>query len=297
MSKNTDKKTEKKEITVITEAKEETGKAGGKKKKRFRLKNPRMFMFWMDVLVLFLLAFGLYIGIRYMMNRKFVKAYEGGDYQTEQEESLKKLNLVERYLPYYNLGNVAYKEGDYSRAIGYYKQALDMDPPKYKECPIRINLALAMIKKIDFNDLSTEKKVQNAIQQLRAARTVLTAHQCAGPVEDDGHSEEAEQLKKDIDDMIEKLENPPDQDQQDGDDQDNQDQNQDQNKDQDQNQDQDQNKETEQEKKIREQLEEQQKEALQERAEEQQKQQSQWDASGDQQQGGGGGQNSNGKNW
>ena len=286
---------EKKDKSTEEIAEKKPGKDTGKKRKGFHPKSPRTFMFWMDVLVVFLLAFGLYIGIRYLMNRKFVTAYQAGDYQTEQEESLKKLNLVERYLPYYNLGNVAYKEGDYARAIGYYKQALEMDPPKGKECPIRINLALAMIQKIDFNDLSTEKKVQNAIQQLRAARTVLTAHGCAGPVEDDGHSPEAEQLKKDIDDMIDKLENPPDQDQQDQNQDQDQDQNQDQNQDQ-QDQQKDQDKESEQEKKIREQLEEQQKQALQERMEEQQKQDSQRD-SDDQQQGGGGGYNYDGKTW
>ncbi len=287
-------KNEKKEIKLISDKSE----APKKKKKKFQPRSPRTFMFWMDLLALALIAVGLYFGIRYIINEKFVSAYQAGDYQVEQQETLQKMNLVEQYLPYYNLGNVAYKEEDYTKAIGYYKQALDMNPPEGKDCAIRINLALAMIKKIDFSDLSTEKKLQNAIQQLRAARTVLTAHGCAGPVEADGHSEEAEKLKKDIDDMLEQLENPPDQDQQDGQDQN---QDQDQNKDQD-NQDQnnqDQDKETEQEKKIREQLEEQQKEALQERSEEQQKQDDQRNAGGgDGQQGGNNyDNNSSGKNW
>ena len=77
-----DKKKEEKKVE--TESAVDTGK---KKKKGFHPRSPRTFMFWMDVLVVFLLAFSLYIGIRYMMNRKFVKAYEAGEYQTEQEES------------------------------------------------------------------------------------------------------------------------------------------------------------------------------------------------------------------
>ena len=260
---------------------EKNKKVKSKPAKKQRIKNARLFMFWIDVAVVLLLAFGVYMGIRYFMNSKFLSAYEAGNYETETEEKLKKLNIIEPYLPYYNLGNVAYKEGDYNRAISYYKQALEKNPPKYKECPIRINLALAMIAKIDFQDLSTEKKLQNAIQTLRAARVVLTSHGCAGPVEDDGHSEEAEQLKKDIDKLLEQLENPPDQDE-----------NQDQDQNQDQNQDQ---KETEQERKLREQLEEQQREALQERAETQQQQQ---DATGqDQQEGGGSGWEYDGKTW
>lgn len=273
------------------EAEEKAKKATkkSKKKKKFAPKNARLFMFWMDVAAAVLLAVGLYLGIRYYLNQKFISAYESGNYETEQEESLQKLNLVEPYLPYYNLGNVAYKKGDYNKAIVNYKKALNEDPPKYKECPIRINLALAMIKKIDFQDLSTEKKLQKAIQSLRAARVVLTAHGCAGPVEDDGHSEEAEKLKKDIDDMLEKLENPENQqNQQDQQDQQDQ-QNQQDQQDQQQNQD---DQETEEEKRLREQLEEQQKQALQERSDTQQNHDAQQD-----QQGSDGWSDHTGKTW
>ncbi|MBR6172280.1 MAG: tetratricopeptide repeat protein [Eubacterium sp.] len=250
--------------------KKEAAEAAKKKKKRFRLKHPRRFMVWIDLVGLLLLAVGLYLGIRYFINQKFISAYESGNYETEKELSLTNINLVEPYLPYYNLGNVAYQEEDYTRAIAYYKQALDQDPPKYKECPIRINLALSLIKRIDFNDLSTEKKLNNAIQTLRTARTILTAHECAGPVEDDGHSPEAEQLKHDIDEMLKKLQEPQDQqDQQENNDQDDQ---QDQNKD-DQNQEEENttedNKETDEERKTREKLEEQQRNNQQQRSNEQ----------------------------
>ena len=136
-------------------------KAASARPKKHRIKNARLFMFWMDLAGVLLLAFALYMGIRYFMNTKFLSAYKAGNYETEIEEDLTKMNLIESYLPYYNLGNVAYKNGEYNRAIAYYKQALEKEPPKYKECPIRVNLALAMIQKIDFNDLSTEKKLQN----------------------------------------------------------------------------------------------------------------------------------------
>ena len=277
-------------------AEKKAAEEAARKKKKFRPAHPRRFMFWMDLLGVLLLAIGLYLGIRYYMNSRFISAYESGNYETETEIKLTNMNIVESYLPYYNLGNVAYKEGDYTRAIAYYKQALAQEPPEGKECPVRINLALAMIKKIDFNDLSTEKKLNNAIQTLRAARTVLTAHGCAGPVDDDGHSPEAEQLKHDIDEMLKKLEEPPeDQDSQDGND-DQQDQNQDQNQNQDQQDQQDQNKETEQEKKIREQLEEQQKQAQQERSSEQRKYEDNYGGGG--QEGDGDyGNTGNGKNW
>ena len=276
-------------------AEKEKAEAAAKKKKGFKLAHPRRFMFWMDLAGIFLLAVGLYLGIRYFMNSKFLSAYESGNYNTDIEQSLTNVNLVESYLPYYNLGNCAYQEGDYTRAIAFYKQALEQDPPKYKECPVRINLALAMIKTIDFNDLSTEKKLNNAVQTLRTARTILTAHQCAGPVEDDGHSPEAEQLKHDIDEWLKQLEDQQNnQDNQDGqDDQQNQDQNKDQ-QDQQDNQNQD-DKETDEERKIREQLEEQQRQAQQERASEQQQYDNQ--NSGQGQEGGYGNDDFAGKYW
>ncbi len=272
-----------------------------RKKKRLRLAHPRRFMVWMDLLGLLLLAMGLYLGIRYVINEQFVSAYRSGNYQAEKETSLTNVNLVESYLPYYNLGNVAYKEEDYTRAIAYYKQALEMDPPEGKDCAVRINLALSLIKKIDFNDLGTEKKLNNAIQTLRTARTILTAHNCAGANDDNGHSPEAEQLKKDIDEMLDKLENPPDdQDQEENNGQDDQqDQNQDDENQDDQNQDQ-QNQETEEERKIREQLEEQQREALEQRSSEHQQynqNNENENYGGGNESGGQGGNSDNGKYW
>ncbi len=278
----------------------EAAEAAKKKKKRFQLKHPRRFMVWMDLIGVILLAVGLYLGIRYFMNQKFISAYESGNYETETELKLTNLNLVEDYLPYYNLGNVAYQEEDYTRAIAYYKQALEMDPPKYKECPIRINLALSLIKRIDFNDLSTEKKLNNAIQTLRTARTILTAHECAGPVEDDGHSPEAEQLKHDIDDMLDKLQNPEDnQDQEDdgGDENDNQDNSQDQEDNSEEENSPQDDKETDQERRIREQLEQQQRDNQQQRSSEQQEYNNRNSGNNEGQDGSNWNQSSNGKNW
>jgi tetratricopeptide (TPR) repeat protein len=115
-------------------------------------------------------------------------------------------NIPDGYVPLYNLGNAYYKDGDYEQAAAFYYTALEYDPPEIdEECKIRINLALALLHQIDFNDLDTQQKVDRAITHLNGARGVLTEHGCANPEDDKGHSEDAEKLKKDIDEMLEKL--------------------------------------------------------------------------------------------
>ena len=145
---------------------------------------------------------------RLIINHSYVNAYQNGDYQVEAEESLLTLNFPESYVPYYNLGNAAYRFADYNSAISYYTKALEMHPPKGKDCKIRINLALALCGTIDFNHLDTQDKIDSALFILYKARDVLTEKGCASQEGHDGHDADAQQLKEDIDRMIEKLKNP-----------------------------------------------------------------------------------------
>jgi tetratricopeptide (TPR) repeat protein len=147
------------------------------------------------------------LGTRLVTNHLFVNAYNKGEYETEAEEKLLNMNFPESYLPYYNLGNVAYKKGDYNSAIGYYNQALQNYPPEDKDCLIRINLALSLCNTIDFYNLDSQEKIDTALFILYKARDVLLENGCATN-EGDGHNADAQQLKEDIDAMIEKLKNP-----------------------------------------------------------------------------------------
>ena len=107
-------------------------------------------------------------------------------------------------LPYtlkYNFGNALYKKKDYENAITEYKRALELFPLKYKECKIRINLALSMLKTISEKD-----KLEKKLEVLYSAKEVLCEDGCANVNDDNGHSEDAEKLKKDIEREIEKLE-------------------------------------------------------------------------------------------
>ncbi|MBR5954614.1 MAG: hypothetical protein IK021_04285, partial [Methanobrevibacter sp.] len=59
--------------------------------------------------------------------------------------------------------------------------------------------------KIDFQDLSSTSKVENAVQILLIAREALTEENCANVEDDSGHSKEAEELKKYIDELLKQL--------------------------------------------------------------------------------------------
>lgn len=159
----------------------------------------------LDLISLLLLLAGIFLGIRILTNESFLKAEKRGEDAGKGETRLLKMNIPSGYVPYYNLGNSAYKKGNYDAAIGDYKKALGYSMPRDRECPIRVNLALAMIHKIDFASLNSEKDINGAIMQLQAARNILTKKGCADPEGTNGHNPEAEQLKEDIDKMIEEL--------------------------------------------------------------------------------------------
>lgn len=256
--------------------------------KKINIAHPRRFMLFIDIICFLILFAAFFLGAKYVINEIFIKNYKDGEYKVKSEEGLTEFNIPEGYVPYYNLGNAYYKQEEYDKAISYYKKALTENPPHKgeRECDIRVNLALSMIAKIDWDMLETDKDVQRVIRQLKAARNVLTEEGCANPDDPNGHNEEAEQLKKDIDDMIEKLQQNQDQNQNNNDDQNDQQNNQnDQN-----NQSNSGNSDREDE--LREQLEDQMTDSQQEHQDgEDQRQQYQENGSG------GGSSNYDGKTW
>ncbi|MCR5293050.1 MAG: tetratricopeptide repeat protein [Eubacterium sp.] len=219
-----------------------------------------------DIACTVILILAIMLVARFIMNQVFLSGYNKGKYDSGIESVLKYGNINEGYLPYYNSGNQHYKNEEYDEAIVDYERALTYYIPEGKECDIRVNLALAMLQKIDFDHIDTEneKEVKKVISQLLAAREVLTEVGCADPQGTDGHDEDAEQLKQDIDKMIQELQQYLDEEDQD-DNQDQQDQ-QDQQDDQ-QNQQQNQQNQSQREKEVQEQLEKQKQENLQERNE------------------------------
>ena len=211
-----------------------------------------------------LTVLGVLIIARSLINVNFLNNYNKGKYPTVLEGLLPHLPFGENYVAFYNLGNADYMKGNYDKAVSYYATALTKEPPEqYEECMIRTNLALALCHTIDFDnlDLSDQEAVQHAIEVLLTARYYLTEHECASePVgSNDGHFPDADSLKHDIDEMLQKLQSQSSSDSYDGqggggggqDQNDSQDQGQDDNQSQDQ-QDQQKDKSKSQEEKEKE---------------------------------------------
>ncbi|MBR3187171.1 MAG: tetratricopeptide repeat protein [Lachnospiraceae bacterium] len=161
-----------------------------------------------------LAAIGFLILLRSVGNAAFLRGYEKGNYSEMPEALLTPLRFGDNYVIPYNLGNAAYHKGDYDRAVSCFQTALDSNPPEYdEECRIRVNLALSLCRTINFEDLdrSDDEAVSKAVQTLYTARSVLTVHECASePVgSNDGHFEDADLLKHDIDKMLKELQDPP----------------------------------------------------------------------------------------
>ena len=162
-------------------------------------------------------VFGILIVIRNIINTAFLFNYNKGTYLVIPENILPNLAFGENYVAPYNLGNAEYHRGNYDKAIEYYLDALSQNPPEIdEECKIRVNLAFTMCHTIDFDhlDLSDQEAVQQAITVLQTARYVLTEDGCASePVgSNDGHFTDADKLKHDIDEMLQKLQSQSDSD-------------------------------------------------------------------------------------
>ena len=140
----------------------------------------------------------------YSINEIFIMQYNAKKYE---ENFVKKLfigNFLEPYIAHYNYGNVLYKNNNYDKAIEEYNKALKLYPKHDRECKIRINLALAMLKKIDEKDESEDNK-KTTLSILNSAKEVLFEHGCANRDDNNGHNEDAEKLKKEIEEKENEL--------------------------------------------------------------------------------------------
>lgn len=107
------------------------------------------------------------------------------------------------YAVHYNLGNMYYRNYSFVSAREQYEKALDENIPEGKECRIRINLALIMAESLG-GDYAQPDQVNDSIAVLEGARDQLLADNCATE-EGTGHSEVAEQLKEEIEKILEEL--------------------------------------------------------------------------------------------
>lgn len=156
----------------------------------------------LKIIYIFLLIIAIKLFLTFILNEIFISKYNDGEYRISDVKKVGFLNVTQTYIAHYNYGNVLYKNGDYDKAIEKYKKALKSFPPKKKECNIRINLALAMLSKIDVNNGKEE-----VAKILLEARNILCEDGCANENDNNGHNKKAEELKRDIDNAIKELQN------------------------------------------------------------------------------------------
>ena len=157
---------------------------------------------------------GILLAGRFLLNLHFMREYDAGRYDAAGPQALTYVNFAEPWVAYHNLGCATYMLGSYDLAEGAFVQALDTKPPhegEYPacECDIRLNLALSIVRPLDLG-WKTEQERQSLIAALSRARGHLTDAGCANPEKGvyDGHFDKAEQLKKEIDEALERLEDP-----------------------------------------------------------------------------------------
>lgn len=133
-----------------------------------------------------------------------IEKYNNEEYSESQAKTLTYINFPQSYIANYNYGNIFYQNGKYESAIEEYEKALNSIVPKNKECSIRINYALAICKTVQVDE-SDQNSITEAMQTYENAIDILTQHGCANKNDNNGHSQKAETLKKDIKKEIERL--------------------------------------------------------------------------------------------
>ena len=191
------------------------------KKKLKKCIKSRSILICMLAAGILLSAAAVLLSARLIINAYFVSEYYNGVYHHEIEHDAAYLTPADNYILYYNMGDASFKNSEFKEAVLEYTKALSYDIPTGKECSVRVNLAMAKTKVIDFDSINQGyqdfadgketdtdaliTKINDAINELETARKILTEKGCADENDANGHSKAAEALKSDIDTEIKKL--------------------------------------------------------------------------------------------
>lgn len=146
------------------------------------------------ILSVFLLKFML----SFTLNEIVIHQYENNKYNDSLTRFLYLFNFSEPYIVYYNHGNLLYQKENYEKAQEKYQQALEKHPSKKRVCDIRINLSLSTLALLDPSKGTVSK-------ELEEAKKNLYEDNCADPFDLNYRSEEAQELKKEIEQLEEQM--------------------------------------------------------------------------------------------
>lgn len=192
------------------------GKTESRKNNKKKTRHRIHIVTWMAILAAGLLTFlcALFFIGRWGLNAYYVSEAKKGRYHSEMESLLTLFNYPDGYVIWYNLGNEYYENGDYEEAEAAYLKAIECGIPFEKECPVKVNLALSMLAQLDEDEWdefyyclgpddlnSVSRKVEKTLLN---ARDILTEDECAHEDDENGHDEQAQLLKDEIDELLEK---------------------------------------------------------------------------------------------
>ena len=155
----------------------------------------------LKILTIIFLVLFIKFSFTYTINEIIIYNYKNNNYNTKIIKLLYLFNFYQKYIVYYNEGNILYKTNNYEDAIKKYEIALNKKPPENKICDIRINLSLSIIKNIN-GDNKTE-----ILDNLNKAKNNLYENNCANPIDDSGKSKDAEQLEEEIKQLEKQIKN------------------------------------------------------------------------------------------
>ena len=140
--------------------------------------------------------------VNYLCNEHFISEYKKGQYVDSTVNAV--LGFTQPHIYHYNLGDVYYSQGDYEGAEQEFRKALEKKPGGESDCKTRVNLALSIVKQIDPESV-TKENLDEVIDILEGAKDILIENDCAHRDDEDGHYEDAQTLKDEIDAFEEQL--------------------------------------------------------------------------------------------
>lgn len=185
-------------------------KSKNKNKKKPIISRP----LWWTVLIAGIAALvcSAFLIARWSLNAFYVAEAKKGKYISEIEEMLSTLNFPDGYVVWYNLGNYHFQSGNFEAAEEDYYRAIECGIPYEKECPVKVNLALAMIEQLSDEEweafLECETHEEMNAQAREVEKTLITAREiliedgCAHKDDEDGHYKDAQTLKDEIDELL-----------------------------------------------------------------------------------------------
>ena len=143
--------------------------------------------------------------IHYFVNNIIIKDYNRYKYDSLLGKILYIFNIKEKYIAYYNNGNLYYQKEDYQKALDNYNKAVSLSPTDYYTiCKIRINQSMAMVATTDFN--RDKEDVKN---DLIKAKENLYINRCTKSSSYYSFKKEiGDDCEEEIQKLIDKLDNP-----------------------------------------------------------------------------------------